>query len=138
MFAINRRKYLRALRSGKMNEIYECENKRFNIFDDEMALAVADCFKTLPNSERPSFTGVYYKMWNLRIGSQDLLIKESIPGLMKLKERLSQIKIDEEGNGYGLKAALTKNFMQDVEGIATKMKEKLGEMVDSKGVGEQV
>lgn len=138
MFAINRRKYLRALRSGKMNEIYECENKRFNIFDDEMALAVADCFKTLPNSERPSFTGVYYKMWNLRIGSQDLLIKESIPGLMKLKERLSQIKIDEEGNGYGLKAALTKNFMQDVEEIAKKMKEKLGEMVDSKGVGEQV
>lgn len=137
MFAINKRKYLRALKSGKMAEIYECENKRFNIFDDELASAVADCFKVLPNSGRPSFSGVFCKMWNLRIGSPDLLIKESIPGLMKLKEGLSQIKTDEEGNGYGLKAALTKNFMQDVEGTVIKMKERLDEMEASKDDGEQ-
>lgn len=138
MFAINKRKYLRALKSGKMAEIYECENKRFNIFDDELASAVADCFKVLPNSDRPSFSGVFCKMWNLRIGSQDLLIKESIPGLMKLKDGLFQIKTDEEEKGYGLKAALTKNFMQDVEGTVTKMKEKLDEMEASKDDGEQV
>ena len=70
-------------------------------------------------------------MWSLRIGSQDLLIKESIPGLMKLKDGLSQIKTDEEENGYGLKAALTKNFMQDIERIVTEMKEKLDEMETS-------
>lgn len=132
MFAINRRKYLRALKSGKMNEIYECENKRFDIFDNELALAVIDCFKILPNSERQSFSVVFCKMWNLRIGSQDLLIKESIPGLVKLKEGLFQIKIDEEVNGYGLKAALTKNFMQDVEKIVAKMKGKIDEMETSK------
>lgn len=137
MFAINKRKYLRALKSGKMAEIYECENKRFNIFDDELASAVADCFKVLPNSGRPSFSGVFCKMWNLRIGSPDLLIKESIPGLMKLKDGLSQIKTDEEGNGYGLKAALAKNFMQDVEGTVIKMKERLDEMEASKDDGEQ-
>lgn len=132
MFAINRRKYLRALKSGKMNEIYECENKRFDIFDNELALAVIDCFKILPNSERQSFSVVFCKMWNLRIGSQDLLIKESIPGLVKLKEGLFQIKTDEEVNGYGLKAALTKNFMQDVEEIVAKMKGKIDEMETSK------
>lgn len=65
------------------------------------------------------------------------LIKESIPGLMKLKDGLSQIKTDEEENGYGLKAALTKNFMQDVERIVTKMKEKLDEMETSKDGREQ-
>lgn len=75
-----------------MKEIYECENKHFNIFDDEMSLTLADCFKVLPNSERSSFTGVFYKMWNLRIGTQDLLIKELIPGLMKLKERLDKME----------------------------------------------
>lgn len=138
MFAINRRKYLRALKSGKMTEIYECENKRFNIFDDELALAVADCFKLLPNSERPPFSGVFCKMWNLRIGSQDLLIKESIPGLMKLNEGLCQIKSDEERKGCGLKAALTKNFMQDVEEIVTKMKEMLDGTEVLRDAGEQV
>lgn len=138
MFAINRRKYLRALKSGKMNEIYECENKRFDIFDNELALAVIDCFKILPNSERQSFSVVFCKMWNLRIGSQDLLIKESIPGLVKLKEGLFQIKTDEEVNGYGLKAALTKNFMQDVEEIVAKMKGKIDEMETSKVDRERV
>lgn len=132
MFAINRRKYLRALKSGKMIEIYECENKRFNIFDDELALAVADCFKVLRNSDRPSFSRVFYKMWNLRVDSQDLLIKESIPGLVKLKEKLSQIKTDEERTGYGLKAALTKIFIQDVEETVTKINEKLNEIETSK------
>lgn len=138
MFAINRRKYLSALKSRKMTEVYKCENKRFNIFDTELAEAVADCFRSLPNSERLSFAGVFEKMWSLRIGSQDLLIKESIPGLMKLKDGLSQIKTDEEENGYGLKAALTKNFMQDIERIVTKMKEKLDEMETSKDDGEKM
>lgn len=138
MFAINRRKYLSALKSGKMNEIYECENKRFNIFDDELALAVLDCFKVLPNSDRQSFSGVFCKIWNLKIGSQDLVIEESLPGLVKLKEGLFQIKNDEEANGYGLKAALTKNFMQDVEEIVVKMKEKIDEIETSKVDGEQV
>lgn len=138
MFAINRRKYLRALKSGKMNEIYECENKRFNIFDDELALAVLHCFKVLPNSNRQSFSGVFCKMWNLKIGSNDLLIEESLPGLIKLKEGLFHIKTDEETNGYGLKAALTKNFMRDVEEIVVKMKEKIAEIKISKVDGEQV
>lgn len=138
MFAINRRKYLRALKSGKMTEIYECKNMRFNTFDDELALAVADCFMLLPNSNRSSFSGVFCEMWNLRIDSQDLLIKESILGLMKLKEGLSQIKTDEEKRGCGLKAALTKNFMQDVEEILTKMKEKLAGMETLKDTGDEV
>lgn len=138
MFAINRRKYLRVLKSGNMNEIYECENKRYNSFDDELALAVLDCFKVLPNSNRQSFSGVFCKMWNLKIGSQDLLIEGSLPGLVKLKEGLFQIKTDEEANGYGLKAALTKNFMQDVEEIVVKMKEKIDEIKTSKVDREQV
>ncbi len=131
MFAINRRKYLSALKSREMTEVYECENKRFNIFDADMAEAAADCFRCLPNSDRPSFAGVFEKMWSLRIGSQDLLIEESIPGLEKLKELLSQIKSDEEGTGYGLKAALTKNFIQGVEKIVVQMKEKMSEMKTS-------
>ena len=66
------------------------------------------------------------------IGSQDLLIEESIPGLEKLKEMLSQIKSDEEKSGYGLKAALTKNFIRDVEKIVKKMKEESDKMENSK------
>lgn len=128
MFAINRRKYLSALKTRKMAEVYECENKRFNIFDIEMAEAVADCFRSLPNSNRPSFAGVFEKMWSLRIGSQDLLIAESIPGLEKLMEILLQIKTDEEGTGYRLKAALTKNFIQEVEKIVVQMKEKMSDL----------
>lgn len=131
MFAINRRKYLSALKSRKMTEVYECENKRFNIFDTELAEAVADCFRSLPNSDRPSFAGVFEKMWSLRIGSQDLLIAESIPGLEKLMEMLLQIKTDEEGTGYRLKAALTKNFIQDVGKIVVQMKEKMSELETS-------
>lgn len=131
MFAINRRKYLSALKSGKMTEVYECENKRFNIFDTELAGEVANCFRSLSNSDRSSFARVFEKMWGLRIGSQDLLISESIPGLEKLMEMLLKIKTDEERTGYRLKAVLTKNFIQDVEKIMVQMKEKMSELETS-------
>lgn len=126
MFAINRRKYLHALKSRNMSEIYECENKCFNIFDIEMAETVADCFSGLPNSDRPCFIGLFKKMWSLRNGSQALAMADSIAGFEKMIEKLSRIESDEKTAGYGLKSALTKKFIQDIEDIVTQIKERIG------------
>lgn len=122
MFAINRRKYLKALKSRNMSEIYECENKCFNIFDIEMAEEVASCFSSLPNSERTLFAGRFEEMWNLMISSHELKIKESIQGMKKMIKKLSKIQSDEEESGYGLKATLTKNFINKVKKIIEEMK----------------
>lgn len=131
MFAINRRKYLSALQSMKITEVYKCENKRFNIFDTELADAVAECFKNLLNSERILFVGVFEKMWSWRTDSQDLLVAESIRGLEELMKQLLNVKNAEEESGCQLKATLTKKFIQDVNNIVEQMKEKISELENS-------
>ena len=62
MFAISRRAYLSALSmTDTSSDMYQCENKRFNIFDKEMALAVANFYARLPNIERESFYYLFKK-----------------------------------------------------------------------------
>ena len=121
MFAINERRYLNALRSGNLSEVYECENKRFNIFDKELAEAVVDCYKELQNVDRVPFIGVFKKIWAVRVGNQDLLIEESAVGMEDLIANLKANKMEEQKAGYGLKAALTENFIQDASSILKKM-----------------
>lgn len=121
MFAINRRRYLKALQSQSMSELYECENKRFNIFDKELADAVMDCYKQLPNINRVPFVGVFQKIWAVRVGNQDLQIEESVLGMQYLMEILKENKKKEQEDGYGLKAALTEDFIQNVDSIIKAM-----------------
>ncbi len=81
MFAINRRMYLTALSKQDMAGMYQCEIKRFNLFDEEMAQAVATFFKRLSNADRVTFNHLFKKMWENRSSSEDLQKTESISGL---------------------------------------------------------
>jgi hypothetical protein len=128
MFAINRRKYMRALRSGKMSDLYECENKRFNGFDEEVCQAVIECYKQMQNSDRVAFVGLFSKTWEIKIGSQDFLIRESMASFEKLEKELKENRKIEQQTGYGLKAALTQKFIHNITVILETMKSKLTEM----------
>ncbi|MCP1100902.1 hypothetical protein M2454_000115 [Aequitasia blattaphilus] len=128
MFAINKKKYLTALKSENISDLYECENKRFNIFDEEVCQAVMECYKKLQNSDRVSFIGVFQKIWESKIGSQDFLIAKSMPNFEKLKNELTTNRTNELQAEYGLKAALTQNFINDVTKIIEAIKKRLADM----------
>ncbi|HYE83729.1 MAG TPA: P-loop NTPase fold protein [Clostridia bacterium] len=122
MFAINKRKYLNALNSGDMKNLFDCENKRYNVFDKEMANAVMKCYKVLSNADRQVFNGIFKKMWGSNIRSQDLLKENSILGLEELKAMIQANRSDEQDNNYGLKAALSEAFIQIITEIIDTLK----------------
>ncbi len=115
MFEINKRKYLTILSSKNMNGLYECENKRFNVFDNEMAIAITSFYKELPNANRQTFNALFKKMWMFGNNSPDLQKAASIPGFEALKQSILQLKEEEMVAGLKLKAALCQSLVSIVE-----------------------
>lgn len=121
MFAINKRKYLKAIRSENVYDLYDCENKRFNVFDKEIAHEMIKRYKELPNAKRQLFSGIFRKMWGNKNGSQDLLKVESILGFKELRDMLRVNRTKEQAENYELRAALSEMFIQDVTKIIDSM-----------------
>lgn len=128
MFAINKRKYIKALQSGNVSDLYECENKRFSVFDGKILQAVVECYSQMKNADRITFIGLFSKIWAPKIGSKDFQIRESMEIFEKLENELGEIRKNEQQIGYGLKAALTQNFIRDVTEIIESMNRKLDDM----------
>lgn len=128
MFAINRRKYLSALSKQDMADLYECENKRFNIFDEEMAHALTRYYGHLKNADRQTFNSLFRKMWEHRYASQDLQKAESIPGFEVLSIELMESRERELKTNHQLQAALTETFIQIVDRTIVNIKSLLQPM----------
>lgn len=123
MFAINKRKYLKALNSRNITNLYDCENKRYNIFDQDMANAVMDCYKALSNADRHIFNGIFMKMWESSTHSPDLNKENSISGFQKLKAMIEDNRNDEQANELGLKAALSMELILSLTKIVDSLKQ---------------
>lgn len=122
MYAINKRKYIKALKSENLSEIRACENKRFNDFDEELAKAVYECYKGLKNIDRNYFIDIFKRTWRMIGSSQDLMENESIDGFHLLKEKLERKKEDEEKENSNLKAAITGNFIKFISDMEGRLK----------------
>lgn len=117
MFAINRRKYLSALDRPDMSGLYECENKRFNLFDGSMANAATAFFTQLANFDRQCFINLFRNVWEGHCSSPDLQKEESLQGFAQLRDNLDRQRTDELENGLQLKAALSEMFIQTTQVI---------------------
>lgn len=125
MFAINRRRFINALKSGIISNLYDCENKRYNIFDLEMATSIAECYKDLSNAERQTVYGIFKKMWENCYNSPDLILEKSVLGFEELKRLLTGNQMREKQDGFSLKAALSEMLIQFIDTTINKIKEKV-------------
>lgn len=112
---INRRNYLKILKTRNLGELYEFERtKAVREFDEEMAEAVSECYKMLVNSERRIFVEEFYEMWKIKNEIVAIKYEESLEGMTCLINELSEILKDEERKKYRIKQALTKEFISKV------------------------
>lgn len=117
MYAMNKRNFINALREKNMNKIYECENKRYNVFDEELAIAVAECFNELSNSDSYIFEQIFKEMWDFERKSQDLIKEDSRDGLSRLEKELGEIVKITYTKGLLMKSAITRKFVTEVHSI---------------------
>lgn len=63
MFNENKSLYLDNIRKNPSSAFLICENKRMDVFDNEMAEATAKAFSQCTNSEKNGFSGYFKNMW---------------------------------------------------------------------------
>ena len=73
-FLNNKSKYIAALQSTDLTLLYECEDKRFNVFDERLANEVVNCFSQFDNSRKRLFVGIFDKTWKYHTDSNEFLV----------------------------------------------------------------
>ena len=65
-------------------------NKRYDVFDEEMATATAQAFSQENNAGKNQFISNFKNLWEIRIQSSDIRIEDSIKGFHLLKAYLQE------------------------------------------------
>ena len=123
MFSNNRKTYIEEMQGDVVSAFVNCQNKRFNIFDEEMAIITTQAYTEIGNFEKSQFIGSFKDMWERNVISQDMQVEESLAGFCKLRELLNEIKKDWEKEGKAFAVCHTDDFVKNIEALETKLRD---------------
>ena len=123
MFSNNKNLYIEGMSTDSFTTFSMCQNKRFNIFDEKMAVVTAEAYAKGNNSEKHQFVGYFKDMWKNNIISQDIKVEKSLEGFRKFYELLSEQKEDLKKNGKAFAVRHTENFIECVGDMIKKLEE---------------
>lgn len=123
MFSNNKNLYIEGMSTDAFSTFSMCQNKRFNIFDEKMAVVTAEAYAKGNNSEKHQFVGYFKDMWKNNIISQDIKVEKSLEGFRKFYELLSEQKEDLKKNGKAFAVRHTENFIECVGDMIKKLEE---------------
>ena len=121
MFNNNKVLYIEEMRKDAFTAFVACQNKRFNIFDEEMAIVTAEAYERGGNSEKNQFAGYFHDMWRGNIVSQDIKKEESLTGFRKLHELLKVQKEDYAKCGKVFAVRHTEDFIEHLAEMIKKL-----------------
>lgn len=130
MFNKNRKMYIEGMKESAIASFSISQNKRFNVFDEEMATATAEAYAKGHNADKHQFTGCFKEMWRKNIISQDIDVNESLVGFRTLLSLLKgQQKILQEANKT-FAVMHTDTFIQIVEEMISQLVQREKEDTD--------
>lgn len=92
VFSKNRKLYISEMEKDAMTAFAKCQNKRFKVFDTEMAIATANAYAKSDNASKNQFGGYFKSLWSSVIASQEADLKVCEEGFSKLQELLEEQK----------------------------------------------
>ena len=128
IFIKNKELYMSLIKTEPLNALIKTQNKRFDIFDVEMAEATADGFEKISNAEKSSFIDYFRGMWQVKICTQDYKIKEPADGFEKLKQRISKLLDKYKDEFLSVREVHAKNFLEVINNLIEEQKRKLEEI----------
>ena len=90
IFYRNKKLYIDKIRELGLSAFMFIENKRYDVFDEEMATATAQAFSQENNAGKNQFISNFKNLWEIRIQSSDIRIEDSIKGFHLLKAYLQE------------------------------------------------
>lgn len=114
MFHRNKMMYINMLKESGASAFLYVQNKRFNLFDEEMAAATADAFKRETNAGKRQMVSDFKNIWNRAISSPDIQVKESESGFEYLLSLLTTYLSECSGMPRTFSVVHTENFISAV------------------------
>ena len=114
MFHRNKMMYINMLKESGARAFLYVQNKRFNLFDEEMAAATADAFKRETNAGKRQMVSDFKNIWNRAISSPDIQVKGSKSGFEDLLSLLNTYLSECSGMPRTFSVVHTENFISAV------------------------
>ena len=127
MFEKNKALYVNLMKKEPLNALAQTQNKRFDMFDVEMAEVTADGFEKVTNAEKSSFVDYFKRMWQVNICAQDYNIKLSEDGFQTLKRRILQILDKCRVESLTISEVHANSFLEVINNLIVEQKQKLQE-----------
>lgn len=125
MFKKNKALYVGLIKTEPLSALIQTQNKRFDIFDIEMAEATAMGFEAAPNAEKNSFIDYFKRMWQANICSQDYKIKLPEEGFQELKKRISQLLNKYQAESLSIAEVHTRRFLETIDDLISEQKQRV-------------
>lgn len=125
MFKKNKALYVGLIKTEPLSALIQTQNKRFDIFDIEMAEATAMGFEAAPNAEKNSFIDYFKRMWQANICSQDYKIKLPEEGFQELKNRISQLLNKYQAESLSIAEVHTRRFLETIDDLISEQKQRV-------------
>ncbi len=123
MFEKNKSLYVSLIRNEPLNALLQTQNKRFNIFDIEMANATADGFQKTKNIEKTTFINYFKRMWMTNVCMPDYEMKSQGDGFPTLKQQISQFRDKCHDERLSISEAHASRFLEIIDSVIKKLSE---------------
>ena len=117
MFSNNRRLYIEKMNKDAAAAFAECQNKVFDVFDEEMAIASAIAYERGNNRNKHDYVVDFNRMWKFNIISPDMKKEKCIQGFCKLRDMLRAQLSELESENKKIAMRHTTDFIKNVNEI---------------------
>ena len=134
IFYRNKKLYIDKIRELGLSAFMFIENKRYDVFDEEMATATAQAFSKENNAGKNQFISNFKNLWEFRIQSSDIRIEDSIKGFQLLKVHLKEVLAKAPQGKRDFSIAHTEQFVSILNKLIDIYKEELSKREDSQDI----
>lgn len=131
IFYRNQKLYIDKIRELGLSAFMFIENKRYDVFDEEMATATAQAFSQENNAGKNQFISNFKNLWEIRIQSSDIRIEDSIKGFHLLKAYLQEALAKVPQGKRDFSIVHTERFVNILSKLIDIYKEELSKCEDS-------
>lgn len=117
MFEQNKKMYLDNISQNPSQAFMKCENKRMDVFDEDMAKATAEAFLKSSNCEKRQFSEFFKSMWQNIKYRQDIRVKDTVQGFEKLLSLLEHARKSFQEENRMIATKHTDDFMATIKAL---------------------
>lgn len=122
IFEKNKALYVGLMKKEPLKALAQTQNKRFDMFDVDMAYATSYGFEKASNAEKNSFVDFFERMWQVNICTQDYKVKQSEDGFQTLNDQIVQLRDRYQTEDLSISEVHANRFLEVIGNLINEQK----------------